>query len=74
MNHLLNVLDGIASAFAWGPAQAPSRGSYRVIRGGFHRDQQKLRADVENVGRDMKKTLREYGESITEGGSKERQG
>lgn len=69
MNHLLNVLDGFASAFTWGP----SRRAYPSTKGGFVRDQEKLRSDVRTVGRDMKNSLKEYGEQIRQGRSEERQ-
>lgn len=68
MNHLLNVLDGFASAFAWGP----SKSAYHSTRGGFRRDQEKLRADVRKVGRDLENNLRQHGEPISEGRGKKR--
>ena len=70
MNHLINILDGFTSAFSWGP----SRCAYPSTRGGFHRDQQKLRSDVYKVGSDMKKAVREYGEPVLESRGKKRQG
>jgi hypothetical protein len=70
MNHLLNVLDGFASAFTWGPSSQ----AYPTTKQGFQRDQEKLRGDVKAVGRDMKNTLKEYGEPILEGRSEERKG
>lgn len=70
MNHLLNVLDGFASAFTWGPSSQ----AYPTTKQGFQRDQEKLRGDVKAVGRDMKNTLKEYGKPIIEGRSEERKG
>lgn len=68
MNHLLNVLDGFANAFS---GVAPSR-PYPSTRGGFHRDQERLRSDVKKVGHDLRKSLREHGEPVLESGSKKR--
>lgn len=68
MNHLINILDGFTSAFSWGPSQRP----YLPTKGGFRRDQDRLRSDVKKVGDDLRKSLREHGESISKSGSEKR--
>lgn len=57
MNHLLNVLDGIASVFDWAAENRP----YTTTRGGFARDQKRLRGDATKVGNDMRKAIKKYG-------------
>lgn len=68
MNHLLNVLDGFASVFG---SAACNRRPYVNARGGFYRDQQKLRKDIAQTGSDLKKAADTYGkQSITGAGYK----
>lgn len=57
MNHLMNVLDGIASVFDL----APRPGVYAVRGDGFSRDQKRLQGDARKVGNDMRKAVRQYG-------------
>lgn len=61
MNHLRNFLDGFALAINWG---APQR-SYQVTRGGFQRDQDKLRGDVKRVGQNLRQAAKRHGK-VTE--------
>lgn len=62
MNHLRNFLDGFAQAISFG---VPQR-TYQVTRGGFQRDQEKLRRDVKRVGQNLRKALQRHGK-VTEG-------
>ncbi|MDD2728194.1 hypothetical protein [Malikia sp.] len=62
MNHLRNFLDGFAQAINWG---APQR-AYQVTRGGFRRDQEKLRGDVKRVGQNLQQAAKRHGK-VTEG-------
>lgn len=59
MNHIDNVLEGFASILGF----YLQRGRpYRRGRNGFATDRSRLRGDVRQVGVNMKKALREYGE------------
>jgi len=67
---LSNVLDGFASAFAWGvPARA-----YPDLRGGFARDRQKLRGDMRRVGNDLRAGLEQHGKPVLKRAGQKRPG
>ena len=61
MNHLRNFLDGLSQAINWGMPQR----SYQVPRGGFRRDQDKLRSDVKRVGQNLRQAAKRHGQ-VTE--------
>lgn len=63
MNHLMNVLDGIASVFDL----APRSDAYTVRRDGFSRDQKRLQGDARKVGNDMREAVRKYGKQGSQG-------
>ncbi|MEY4979129.1 MAG: hypothetical protein RLZZ352_1399 [Pseudomonadota bacterium] len=62
MKHLENFLDGVASAFMWG---MPPR-TYRLPESGFREDREKLRGDVQKVGKDLKKSVERHGKQNRE--------
>jgi len=67
---LSNVLDGFASAFAWGA----SARAYPNISGGFARDRQKLRTDMRRVGNDLSVSLEKHGKPVPESAGKKQPG
>ena len=63
MNHIDNVLEGFASILGFSFQLGRP---YRRGRNGFVLDNRVLRGDVRQVGANMKKAVREYGEqSVT---------
>lgn len=61
MEHIRNLFSGFTLAANWG---VQNRG-YQSPRGGFVRDQQKLKGDVARVGEDLKKTYSRYGKQVS---------
>lgn len=59
MNHIDNVLEGFASIFGFA---FPRGRTYRRGRNGFATDKDRLRGDVRQVGANLKKGLKKYGE------------
>ena len=65
MDHLKNLLAGFTWIATWGdePRQ------YIRPRGGFRRDNQKLKKDVRRVGENIKKAYEQHGKPVSEGRS-----
>lgn len=60
MDHLKNILDGIASAFLFGVEQRP----YIVNRHGFWQDAVNLRQDAKRVGQTLGRVLDRHGKQV----------
>ena len=63
MNHLMNVLEGIASVFDFVPRARDGR----TRGGGFAGDQERMRSDVRKVGDELRKAARTYGKQGGQG-------
>lgn len=60
MNHLMNIIDGIASVFDL----APRESKYPIRKNGFSMDQKRLQGDVEKLSGDMRKVLKKHGKQF----------